>query len=608
MLSSWASRARSVRGADLWNRARRVLLQKNTGGPEASRWVHVERPPITPSLSLSYVHGTSSVSLLSSTVGDILLGTVERHPDREAMVFLGGVRKTFQQFQQDVDQAAAGLLALGLQPGDRLGMWGPNSYQWILMQFSTAKAGIILVSVNPAYQVKEAEFALKKVGCKALVCPSVFKVQKYYEMLRKICPEMETSTPGDIRSPSLPELRSVVLLDSREPGTLHFDDLMQAGSSRYVQQLNDLQRKLSFDDPINIQFTSGTTGAPKGATLTHHNIVNNAYFVGRRVGFDWRPDPRVCLPVPMYHCFGSVGGGLCMAVHGITLVFPSPGYSCSANLQAVERERCTFFYGTPTMFVDLLNSPDREKHDLSSLEAGIMAGSPCPPDLMRRLIDECGIKEVTIGYGTTENSPVTFCGFPLDNLDRKCHTVGTVMEHLEAKVVDPQTRRVVPVGVQGEVLIRGYGVMLEYWGDRDKTKETITRDRWYQSGDLGTLDSYGYLRISGRIKDLIIRGGENIYPAEIESFLHTHPQVQEVQVVGVRDERLGEEVCAAIKLLDGEKSSEQEIKEFCRGQITHFKIPRYVQFVSDYPLTVTGKVQKLKLRQRMEEQLGLQAD
>uniref|UniRef100_A0A8D0CSB7 Medium-chain acyl-CoA ligase ACSF2, mitochondrial n=1 Tax=Sander lucioperca TaxID=283035 RepID=A0A8D0CSB7_SANLU len=465
---------------------------------------------------------------------EALLKAVERSPDTEAVVFLqDGVRKTFAQLQQDV-------------------------------------------SVNPAYQPQEVEFALRKVGCKAIVCLTQFKTQKYCDMLRQICPEIETSTPGDIRSARLPDLRSVIVIDSRQPGMFHLEDVMQAGSSQYIQQLQDLQKKISFDDPINIQFTSGTTGVPKGATLSHHNIINNAYFVGSRMGYTWRPDLRICLPVPMYHCFGSVGGGMCIAMHSVNL--------------SISPHRCTYIYGTPTMYVDWINQPDLAKYDLSSVHSGIMAGSPCPPEVVKKVITMMGVKEITIGYGTTENSPVTFCGSPSDNLDRKCDTVGYIMDHIEAKIVNPSTGEIVPLGMLGEVMIRGYCVMLEYWGDEAKTRECITKEGWYKTGDIGSMDAHSYLRIEGRIKDMIIRGGENIYPAEIEQFLHTHPKIKEAQVVGVADPRMGEEVCACIKLVDGKDCTEEEIKAYCKGQIAHFKIPRYVLFVTSYPLTITGKV------------------
>ncbi|XP_036408652.1 medium-chain acyl-CoA ligase ACSF2, mitochondrial [Megalops cyprinoides] len=568
--------------------------------------LHVDSSPNVPSVTTSYVHGTSSLPLKSSTVGQTLQSAVERWPDREAVVFLqDGLRKSFAQFQQDVDQAAAGLLALGMKRGDRLGMWGPNIYEWILFQFATAKAGIILVSVNPAYQLQELEFALRKVQCNAVVCPTQFKTQSYCDMLRQICPEMETAGPNGFQSARLPDLRMVIVTDSRQPGMLHMDDVMQAGGSQHLQELQALQRKLSFDDPINIQFTSGTTGSPKGATLSHHNIVNNAYFIGLRVGYAWRPQVRVCLPVPLYHCFGSVGGGMNMALHGVTLVFPSTAYDGRANLEAIQKERCTFVYGTPTMYIDMLGQPDLDKYDLSSVEAGIMAGSPCPPEIMKKTITAMNIKELMIGYGTTENSPVTFLGYPLDNLEKKTETVGCIMNHTEAKVVDPSSGEIVPLGVSGELMIRGYCVMLEYWDDPKKTEECIAKDRWYRTGDIASLDQYGYCRIEGRIKDMIIRGGENIYPAEIEQFLHTHPKVLEAQVIGVRDERMGEEVCACIKLKEGQECSAEELKAYCKGQIAHFKIPRYVTFVKGFPLTVSGKIQKNKLRAEIEKKLGI---
>lgn len=600
----------SLRNISPLSKSLKLFWRQWTRHPAAlsatSRGIHVDSPPIVPSLTASYAHGTSSVSLLHATIPEILLQTVERVPDREAVAFLkDGVRKTFAQFQEDVDQAAAGLLAIGLKKGDRLGMWGPNVYEWVLFQFATAKAGIILVSVNPAYQVREVEYALRKVACNAIVCPTQFATQKYCGMLRDICPELDNCAPGGLKSKRLPDLHSVIVLDSRQPGMYHFDDIMQAGDSKHKQELQDIQKTLSFSDPINIQFTSGTTGAPKGATLSHHNIINDAYYVGRRFGYHWKPHPRICLPVPMYHCFGSVGGGMCMAVHGTSLVFPSPGYNSKANLAAMESERCTIIYGTPTMYVDMVNQPDIDKYDLSSVEAGIVAGSPCPPDLIKKVISVMGVKGITIGYGTTENSPVTFCGSPFDNIERKSETVGYIIDHIEAKIVNPSTGHMVPLGEMGEVMIRGFCVMLEYWDDEDKTAECISKDGWYKTGDIGSLDAYSYLRIEGRIKDMIIRGGENIYPAEIEQFLHTHPKVKEAQVVGVKDERMGEEVCACIKLIDGQECTPEEIRAFCKNNISHFKIPRYVLFVTSYPLTVTGKIQKNKLREVAEEQLGL---
>uniref|UniRef100_A0A8B9L7G2 Medium-chain acyl-CoA ligase ACSF2, mitochondrial n=1 Tax=Astyanax mexicanus TaxID=7994 RepID=A0A8B9L7G2_ASTMX len=533
--------------------------------------IHVDGPPNVPTLTTSYAHGVSSESLQSLTVGKALRLTTERYPDREAVVFVqSGIRKTFAQFQND---AAAGLVALGLKKGDRLGMWGPNTYEWVVIQYATAKAGIIMVSVNPAYQLQELEYALRKVQCKAIVCPTQFKTQKYCDMLRQLCPGMDTASPGGIKSSRLPDLSTVILTDSKQPGTFSWTDLMEAGSSDHFNQLQDIQKTLSFDDPINIQFTSGTTGSPKGAALSHHNIVNNAYFIGLRMGYQWRvstclKNVRVCVPVPFYHCFGSVGGGIVMGLHGITMVFPSTGYDGRANLEAMQNEKCTFVYGTPTMYIDMLGQPDLAKFDISSVQTGIVAGSPCPPEVMRKVIKVMGIKELTIGYGTTENSPVTFCGFPVDNLERKTETVGCIVPHTEAKVVNPTTGFTVPLGTQGELLIRGYCVMLEYWQDEAKTRECFTKDRWYKTGDIATLDEFGYCKIVGRIKDMVIRGGENIYPAEIEQFLHTHPKIQE-------------------------------------AQISHYKIPRYITFVESYPLTVSGKIQKHKLREQTEKQLGL---
>ncbi|XP_069005088.1 medium-chain acyl-CoA ligase ACSF2, mitochondrial-like [Embiotoca jacksoni] len=570
------------------------------------RSLHVDNIPGKPSLTSSYVHGTSSFSLLPLTVGQSLEAAVQRWPDREAVVFLqDGIRKTFAQFQQEVDKVAAGLLALGLRRGDRLGVWGPNIYEWILFQFASAKAGIILVSLNPAFQVNEVEFALQKVQCKAVVCPTNFKSQMFCEMLREICPEINTMSEGMIKSSRMPDLRLVIVTDSRQPGMLHLDDVMQAGEGRHRRELMDLQSKLSFDDPINIQFTSGTTGRPKAATLSHHNIVNNAYFLGLRMGYGWKPQVRVCVPVPLYHCFGSVLGGMCMAVHGVTLVFPSTGYNSCANLEAIQSERCNLVYGTPTMFTDMLGQQELHKYELSSLEAGLIGGSPCPPEIVRKLKTEMNIKEITVCYGTTENSPVTFLGFPQDNEDLKINTVGCIMSHTEAKVVDPATGQIVPLGAPGELMIRGSCVMHGYWDEPEKTREVLSADRWYSTGDTASLNSLGYCRIEGRIKDMIIRGGENIYPAEIEEFLYRHPKVQEVQVVGVKDERLGEQICACIRLKLGQTSGADEIRAFCKGQISHFKIPNYVMFVDSYPLTASGKVKKNLLKEAMEKKLGL---
>ncbi|XP_037113064.1 medium-chain acyl-CoA ligase ACSF2, mitochondrial-like isoform X3 [Syngnathus acus] len=543
------------------------------------RRLHVDRPPSRPSLSSSYVHGTSAVSLLSLTMGQCLEAAARRWPQREAVVFLqDGIRKTFERFQQDVDQVAAGLLALGLQPGDRLGLWGPNTYEWILFQYASAKAGIIQVSLNPAYQLKEVEFTLRKVQCKALVCPSSFKMQKFCDVLRQICPELSTSPPGAMRSARLPDLRVVIVTDRREAGALHPDDVFQAAESCHRRRLSELHGKLSCDDAISIQFTSGTTGDPKGVTLSHHNVVNNGYFVGLRAGYDWR----------------------------VSATPPNIRRATTGSRWTVApTDPCNFVYGTPTMFTDLLGQPDLEKYDLSSMEGGIMAASPCAPELVANVRAKLNMKEIMIGYGTTENSPVTFLGFPFDDDRLKLHTVGCVMHHVEAKVVDVETGETVPLGATGELLIRGSCVMHGYWDESDATRRVLGPDRWYRTGDVASLNALGYCSIEGRIKDLIIRGGENIYPAEIEKFLYTNGKVHEVQVVGVKDERLGEQVCACIRLKEGQTCSADEIQIFCKGQIAHFKIPRYVVFVDSYPMTASRKIKKNILKADMEKHLGL---
>ncbi|NXG61192.1 ACSF2 synthetase, partial [Hemiprocne comata] len=560
----------------------------------------------------SYIQGPLDTPLLTKTVGQCLEETTQRFPDREAVIFCrDGVRKTFAQLKEEVDQAAAGLLALGLKKGDRLGMWGPNKYEWVLMQFATAQAGIILVSVNPAYQAHELEHVLRKVGCKALVFPTQFKTQKYYDILKQLCPELEKSSPGGIKSKRLPDLSIVIIVDSKLPGTFHMDEVMQAGDSSHMKQLRVLQETQSFIEPVNIQFTSGTTGSPKGATLSHRNIVNNANLIGLRLGITeqvglWgNSDYRCGIPAPLYHCLGSVGGSMVMALHGSSCIFSSPSFEAKAALEAVSRERCSFLLGTPTMYIDMLSQPDFDSYDLSSLRGGVVGGSPVPPEIMKTVITKMNMPEMVVAYGTTENSPVTFMGFPTDSITRRTETVGCIFPHTEAKIEDPETGEPVPLNTPGELLIRGYCVMLGYWDDPARTREVVTADKWYKTGDLASLDEHGYCRIIGRFKDMIIRGGENIYPAEIEQFLHTHPKVEEVQVVGVKDSRMGEDICACVRVKAGQDCTEEEIKAFCRGKISHFKIPRYVVFVGQYPMTVSGKIQKYKLREQMEKQLQL---
>lgn len=575
--------------------------------PLSSR--EVEDRAALPRGGLSYVQGCTKSHLIDKTMGQCLAATAQRFPNQEALVVLHeDIRLTFAQLKEEVDKAASGLLSIGLCKGDRLGMWGPNSYSWVLMQLATAQAGIILVSVNPAYQAMELEYALKKVGCKALVFPKQFKTQQYYNILKQICPEVEKAQPGALKCQRLPDLTTLISVDAPMPGTLLLEDVVAAGNTEQnLAQLRYTEQLLSCYDPVNIQFTSGTTGSPKGATLSHYNVVNNSSLLGKRLKLNLKTPvmPRLILPVPLYHCMGSVIGTMVSVLHGVPLILPSPSFNGKQTLEAISKERGTFLYGTPTMYVDVLNQPDFSSYDISTISAGIIAGSPVPPDLIRLIINKMNAKDLVIAYGTTENSPVTFSQFPEDTLEQKANNVGRVMPHTEAKILNPKTGAITELNTPGELYIRGYCVMLGYWGDSQKTEEVIGLDKWYRTGDTAVMDEQGWCKIVGRFKDIIIRGGENIYPAEVESFLHTHPQVQEAQVVGVKDNLMGEEICACIRLKDGEEATPEEIKAFCKGKISHFKIPRYIVFVNEYPLTVTGKIQKFKLQKQMEQHLNL---
>lgn len=552
----------------------------------------------------SYTMGQSSEPLKGATIGQLLEQSAAAKPDRKAFISVHqGVHLTIGQLLEQSDALAAGLLSLGIKRGDRVGIWAPNCIEWILVQYATARAGMILVNINPAYQSQELEFVLKKVGIKALVMSEQFKTQNYYELLARVCPEVEKSK-GEIESKSLPDLKWVVMISEKQyAGTIKFTETMNLGNHDLLSFIKDEQNQLQFDDPINIQFTSGTTGHPKGATLTHHNIVNNGRFVGYRLNYD-KKEARICLPVPMYHCFGMVMGSLQTVLHGSTCIFSSFSFDPESTLASIEKERCTSLYGTPTMFIDMLNLPTFAKYDLTSLHTGIMAGSPCPTEIMKKVISLMHMKEATICYGTTENSPVTFQSCPSDTLTRKVETVGRVQAHIEGKIVD-EVGRIVPVGETGELFIRGYTVMKSYWEDLEQTTNAIGEDRWYRTGDLGVMDEEGYVEIVGRKKDMIIRGGENIYPVEIEQFLYTHPKIADVQVIGVPDERLVEQVAAWIRLKEKETATAQEIKDFCKGQIAHYKIPHYISFVTEFPLTITGKVQKFKMREMAINMYGL---
>ncbi|XP_076446786.1 medium-chain acyl-CoA ligase ACSF2, mitochondrial-like isoform X2 [Babylonia areolata] len=557
-------------------------------------------------LTLSYTHGVSDQPLLGTTVGRLLQDRVDTHPDRDAAVFYkDGQRLSFQQLLALADQLAAALLSLGLEKGDRVGIWGPNSVEWVITQFATARAGLILVNINPMYLQHELEFALMKVGCKALVAAPSFKQVDYYHLLFDLIPEMAACPDGKIHSHRLPHLKLLIMMGKdKVRGAFRFDDLLVAAGPQEVRAIADLQDSLQFDDPINIQFTSGTTGSPKGVTLSHHNIVNNSYSVGRVLDYDNR-ETRICCPVPLYHCFGMVLASLQMVCHGATVVYPSAAFDPAVTLHTVQDERCTSLYGVPTMFIQMLSHKDMETVNFSSLYTGVMGGSPCPIEVMRRVIDKMGMKEGTVCYGSTETSPVTFQTRRDCSLEKRVSTVGQVHNHVEAKVVG-ENGEVLPVGVTGEVCTRGYTSMLGYWDDHERTAECLTQDRWFHTGDQGVMDEDGYCHIVGRLKDMIIRGGENVYPVEIEQMLYHHPKVMEVQVVGVPDERMGEEICAWIQVNQGETVTETEIKDFCKEKIARFKIPRYIKFVESFPMTVTGKIQKFKIREQAIKDLALE--
>ncbi|CAB3989761.1 AMP-binding [Paramuricea clavata] len=560
----------------------------------------------SPSDKLSYFYGLPAKPFLGSTIGQVVDSTAEKYPDREAYVFCeSGRRATFAELKIKADKLATGFLALGLKKGDRVGIWGPNVEEWILTQFATAKAGLILVNINPAYRVAEAHYALKKVGCKALVSAVSHKTSDYYGMLCEIAPELQDSRPGWLHSDHVPMLQHVIMIgDDKHRGTLSFHEVMYAGGHSEMEELNALQQRLQFDDPINIQFTSGTTGNPKGATLSHHNILNNANQVGSTIKYA-EELTKICITVPLYHCFGMVLGSLSSIIFGATAVYPSAGFDARAALAACQNEKCTSLYGTPTMFIDMLNHEDLPKFDLTSLRTGVMAGSQCHVEVMNAVIEKMHLPEMTIAYGLTELSPVC-CQTQVDDpVDLRVSTIGKMVSSTEGKIVN-EHGEIIPVGEGGELCVRGFGVMLGYWEDEEKTKSTIDASGWLYTGDKASMDENGYVKIIGRIKDMIIRGGENIYPSEIEEFVHHHPKIQEVEVIGVPDKRLGEEVCAWIRLKKGETATADEIKEFCKGKIAHFKIPRYIKFVDDMPMTVTGKVKKYVMREISAKELGLE--
>ena len=535
-------------------------------------------------MTRSYASGVSDQPLIGETIGENLERAVDRFGDREALVVRHqDVRLTYAELDARVNSLARGLLAAGLEQGDRVGIWAPNCAEWVLVQYATAKAGIILVNVNPAYRTTELEYALRQSACRMLVAARAFKTSDYAAMIEEVRAD-------------LPELERVVLLDSPE-----WEALRSGGAPE--ADLRERMAGLDPDDAINIQYTSGTTGFPKGATLSHHNILNNAFFVGEGCGYD--EHDRVCIPVPFYHCFGMVMGNLGCTTHGATMVVPGAAFDPVAVLETVQEEGCTSLYGVPTMFIAQLSHPQFDDYDLSSLRTGIMAGSPCPIEVMKQVIERMHMEEVTICYGMTETSPVSTQTAAGDSLEKRTKTVGRVHPHLEVKLIDADIGRTVERGEPGELLTRGYSVMSGYWNDPERSAEAIDPRGWIHTGDLATMDEEGYLNIVGRSKDMVIRGGENVYPREVEEFLHTHPDVLEAAVIGVPDERFGEELMAWIRLREGAQLTEEAVREFCKGRIAHFKTPRYVRFADGFPMTVTGKVQKYKMREQAIEELGL---
>jgi fatty-acyl-CoA synthase len=562
--------------------------------------------PHTPAATASYTQGATLPALHDITIGQALEHAASQWGEREALVIAHqAVRWSWTELLRRSDALAAGLLALGLEPGDRVGIWAPNCAEWTLMQFATARAGLILVNINPAYRSNELAYALNKVSCKALVLAPALKSSNYIEILRSLAPELDAQAPGQLQAAALPHLRWAIRLgEERTAGMLAFDDVPALAGAAQRAQLAAIVARLRPTDPINIQFTSGTTGFPKGATLTHRNILNNGFFVGEAIRLT--PQDRLCIPVPLYHCFGMVMGNLACVTHGCAMVYPSEAFDPLAVLQTVQAERCTALYGVPTMFIAVLDHPLFSTIDLSSLRTGIMAGSPCPIEVMKRVQSQMHMHEVTIAYGMTETSPVSTQSAVDDPVDRRVSTVGRVQPHLEVQIVDTDNR-VVPRGVVGELCTRGYSVMLGYWDDAEKTREAIDAEGWMHTGDLATMDAEGYVNIVGRLKDMVIRGGENVYPREVEEFYYRHPKVQDVQVVGVPDPRFGEVLCACVVLKAGEKATPQELQDFARGQIAHYKVPAYFEFVDAFPMTITGKIQKFVLRDAMVAKLNLKA-
>ncbi|WP_417584339.1 AMP-binding protein [Nitrincola sp.] len=555
----------------------------------------------------SYTSGTSEKPLLGMTIGDMFDATVNRFPDNDALIVLHqNIRWTYKELHSQVNLCARAFLAAGVRRGDRVAIWSPNRYEWTLTQFATAKIGAILVNINPAYRTHELEYALNQSEARYLVTADSFKASDYRGMLYELAPELKMCAEGQLDSQKLPLLKGVINLDDhKHPGMWCWQDFMALAESMPQEILDEAQAELQFDDAINIQYTSGTTGFPKGATLSHHNILNNGYFVAESMGFT--EQDRLVIPVPLYHCFGMVMGNLGCVTHGSTMIYPDEGFEPGSVLKAVHQERATALYGVPTMFIAELGHPDFASMDLSSLRTGIMAGSLCPTEVMKQVINKMHMKEVQIAYGMTETSPVSTQTGATDSLEKRVTTVGRTQPHLESKIIDPSNGCILPRGEVGELCTRGYSVMLKYWNNDKGTADAIDEAGWMHTGDLASMDDEGYIQIVGRIKDMVIRGGENIYPKEVEEFLYTHPSIAEVQVTGIPDKKFGEELIAWIKLQPGvEEISDETLRDFCKGKITHFKIPRYFKFVDSFPMTVTGKIQKFKMREISVKELGLE--
>ena len=551
----------------------------------------------------SYLCGQADEPLLYETIGGCLDRIAATHPQRPALVVRQqNIRWDFAQYKAQIDALATGLLNMGINPGDRVGIWSPNRVEWCLTQFATAKIGAIMVCINPAYRLYELEYALNKVECKAVIAAESFKTSRYLEMLQTLAPELNQCEPGALQAAKVPNLKSVVRMGAtKTQGMFNFDEVCQMGDGPAYERMVEIAATLQPDDAINIQFTSGTTGNPKGATLSHFNILNNGLQVG--AGMRLTTEDRLCIPVPLYHCFGMVMGNLACLAHAACAVFPDEGFDAGTVLKTVEEERCTALHGVPTMFVAETDLPDVADYDLSSLRTGVMAGAPCPLELMLQVIEKLNMSEITIMYGQTETSPVNHMTDIDAPAEKRCGTVGRVGPYQEIKIIDEQGQ-VMPVGATGELCCRGYSVMRGYWNEEERTRETIDAAGWLHSGDLAVMDDEGYVQIVGRIKDMIIRGGENVYPREIEEFLYTHPDIQEVQVFGIPDEKYGEVVCAWVQQREGANLTEANVKAFCADQITHFKVPSIVRFVAEFPMTVTGKIQKFKMRDVMVEELS----